>query len=71
METQLSADWQNVTRVAIVAHSSKLRPLHPAFIISKPALLPNYHAQYSIQALKDGNFASDVSGEIWPFISRF
>ena len=70
--TQLSVDWQNVTRVAVVAHSSKMRPLHPALIISKPALLPDYCARYSILALiKDDNFASDVSGGIWPSISRF
>ena len=70
--TQLSVDWQNVTRVAVVAHSSKMRPLHPALIISKPALLPDYRARYSILALdNDGNFASDVSGGIWPSISRF
>ena len=66
VETQSSADWQNVTRVAVVAHSSKMIPLHPALITSKPALLPDYSARYSILALKDGVFAFDVSGRIWP-----
>ena len=69
VETQSSADWQNVSRVAVVAHSSRMRPLHPALIISKPALLPNYGARYSIPALRDGLSASQVSGGIWPIHS--
>ena len=54
VEMQCSADWQSVTTAAIVAHSSKMRPLHPALIISKPALPRNYTAWDSALVLYGG-----------------